>query len=43
MAARFVDYYTIKRKKYFITYDDIVIPKELRTDGEQLLNKVDID
>ena len=43
MAVRFVDYYTVKRRKYFITFDDKVIPKELRTDGGQLLNKVDID
>ena len=43
MSVRFVDYYTVNRKKYYITFDEIVVPKELRTKGEQLLNKVDID
>ena len=43
MAVRFIDYYTVHHNKYFITYDNIVIPKEHRTKGEQLLNKVDID
>lgn len=41
-SLRFVDYYTIKCKKYYITFDEIVIPKELRQNDEQLLNKVDI-
>ena len=41
-SLRFVDYYTIKSKKYYITFDEIVIPKELRQNDEQLLNKVDI-
>ncbi len=41
-TLRFVDYYTIKCKKYYITFDEIVIPKELRQNDEQLLNKVDI-
>lgn len=43
IAVRFVDYYTVSIKKYYITFDNIVIPKELRTKGEQLLNQVDID
>ncbi len=43
MSVRFVDYYTVQRKKYYLTFDEIVVPKELRTKGEQLLNKVDID
>lgn len=43
MAVRFVDYYTVNIKKYYVTFDNIVIPKELRTKGEQLLNQVDID
>ena len=43
MAVRFVDYYTVNVKKYYVTFDNIVIPKELRTKGEQLLNQVDID
>lgn len=43
IAVRFVDYYTANTKKYYINFDNIVIPKELRTKGEQLLNQVDID
>lgn len=41
-AVKFVDYYTVHSKKFFITYDEIYIPKELRAGGEQLLNKVDL-
>ncbi len=41
-SLRFVDYYTLTCKKYYITFDEIVIPKELRQNDEQLLNKVDI-
>lgn len=43
MAIRFVDYFTVHQMKYFITFDDIVIPKAQRSKEEQLLNKVDID
>ncbi len=43
VAVRFVDYYTVTVKKYYINYDNIVVPKELRTQEEQLLNQVDID
>ncbi len=43
MSVRFVDYYTVHHKKYYLTFDEIVIPKELRNKGEQLLNKVDIE
>ena len=43
IALTFVDYYSITKNKYYITYDQIVIPKELRTNDEHLLNKVDID
>ena len=39
---RLVDNYTINKKKYFIDYDNIIVPKELRENDEQLLNKVDI-
>ena len=28
--------------KYFIDYDNIIVPKELRENDEQLLNKVEI-
>ncbi len=43
MSVRFVDYYTVHHRKYYLTFDEIVVPKELRNKGEQLLNKVDID
>ena len=41
-AVKFVDYYDRNNMRYFITYDEIVTPKELRENDEQLLNKVDI-
>lgn len=43
IAVRFVDYYTINTKKYYINFDNIVIPKGLRTKGEQYLSHVDVD
>lgn len=43
IAVRFVDYYTINTKKYYINFDNIVVPKGLRTKGEQLLSHVDVD
>ena len=43
IAVRFVDYYTATIKKYYVNFDNIVVPKELRTKGEQLLNEVDVD
>lgn len=42
ITVRFVDYYAYNHKKYYITFDEIVIPKELRQNDENLLNKVDI-
>lgn len=42
ITVRFVDYYTYNCKKYYVTFDEIVIPKELRQNDESLLNKVDI-
>lgn len=42
VAIRFVDYYTYSCKKYYVNFDEIVVPKELRTNDEKLLNKVDI-
>ena len=42
VCMRLVDYYTINVKKYFIDYDNIIIPKELRENDEQLLNDVEI-
>ena len=32
----------VHSKKFFITYDEIYVPKELRAGDEQLLNKVDL-
>ncbi len=42
VAIRYVDYYAYNHKKYYVTFDDIVVPKELRQNDENLLNKVDI-
>lgn len=42
ISLRFVDYYTVTRKKYYITFDEIVVPKELRKNDENLLNEMDI-
>ncbi len=41
-SVRFVDYYAYNHKKYYVTFDDIIVPKELRQNDENLLNKVDI-
>jgi hypothetical protein len=41
-AVKFVGYYTENKKKYFINYDEIYVPKELRKNDENLLNEVDI-
>ena len=43
MAIRFVDYFTIKHLKYYCSYENIIVPKVLRSKEEQLLNQVDID
>ena len=37
-----MDYYVINTRKYFIDYDNIVVPKELRENDEQLLKDVEI-
>lgn len=42
IALRFVDYYEINLKKFYCTFDEIVIPKELRKNDENLLNEIDI-
>ncbi|MBQ8726790.1 MAG: hypothetical protein IJY84_06800 [Clostridia bacterium] len=42
VCMKTVDYYTICKKKYFIDYDTIIIPKELRENDENLLSNVDI-
>ncbi len=41
-SIKFVGYYVEHKKKYFITYDEIYVPKELRQNDEKLLNKIDI-
>ncbi len=41
-CMRQVDYFTVSKKKYFIDYDTIIVPKELRENDEKLLNDVDI-
>ena len=41
-SIKFVGYYVEHKKKYFITYDEIYVPKELRKNDEKLLNKIDI-
>ena len=41
-TLKFVGYYTENKKKYFINYDEIYVPKELRKNDENLLNEVDI-
>ena len=41
-AMRQVDYFTINKMKYFIDYDNIIVPKELRENDEKLLNKIEI-
>ncbi len=42
VSMKTVDYFTINKKKYFIDYDNIVVPKELRENDESLLSDVDI-
>lgn len=42
ITLRFVDYFTVNHKKYYVTFDEVVIPKELRQNNEHLLNDVDI-
>ncbi len=42
VCQREVDYFTINKRKYFIDYDNIVVPKELRENDEKLLNDVEI-
>lgn len=43
VSIRFVDYYSLIRRKYYVTFDNIVVPKELRENDENLLNSVEID
>lgn len=42
VCMKTVDYFTINKRKYFLDYDHIVIPKELRENDEQLLSDVEI-
>jgi hypothetical protein len=41
ICIKFVGYYSINDKKYFINYDNIIIPKNLREE-EKLLEDIDI-
>ncbi len=41
-SIKFVGFYVEHKKKYFITYDEIYVPKELRKNDENLLNEIDI-
>ena len=42
VCMKTVDYFTINKKKYFVDYDTIIIPKELRENDEQLLSDIEI-
>ena len=42
VTMKTVDYFTINKKKYFVDYDTIFVPKELRENDESLLSDVDI-
>ena len=42
VTMKTVDYFTIHKKKYFVDYDTIVVPKELRENDEKLLSDIDI-
>ncbi len=42
VSIKEVDYFTINKRKYFIDYDNIVVPKELRDNDEKLLNDIEI-
>ena len=41
IALSFVNYYSFDKRKYYLTYDNIVVPKELREE-EKYLNEMDI-
>lgn len=41
VAISFVNYYAYENKKYYINYDNIVVPKQLREE-EKYLNEMDI-
>ena len=42
VCMKTVDYFTINKKKYFVDYDTIVVPKELRENDENLLSDIEI-
>ena len=42
VTMKTVDYFTINKRKYFIDYDTIFVPKELRENDEELLSNIDI-
>ena len=41
-SVKEVDYFTINRRKYFVHFDSIFVPKELRENDEKLLNDIEI-
>jgi len=41
-CLRLVNYYSANKKKYYIDYDNIVVPAELRTEDEKFLTGLDI-
>ena len=41
-STQLTDYYAINKKRYFIDYDNVVVPKELRENDEELLGDIDI-
>lgn len=42
VCAKFVNYYSRKRKKYYIDYNNIVVPAELRDEDGGLLKNLDV-
>ncbi len=42
VTMKTVDFFTINKKKYFVDYDTIFVPKELRENDEKLLSDIDI-
>ena len=41
-CIRLVNYYSLTKRKYYINYDNIVVPVELRGDDEKFLNGIDL-
>lgn len=41
-CAKLVNYYAFSKRKYYLDYDNVVIPAELRGNDEKFLNGIDI-